>query len=492
MVEGSSGVVLYGEIKVNKKIKIGDVIDQGQKIGKVKTVLKKFKGNPKSMLHIELYKHGEKTAVEAKIEKDLKKLKDPTPYLKESLNKKEKIILGICGSISAYKGFDLARSLVKRGKEVQVILTKGALEFLKPEVFAYLGIKYYLPHDDFKNNLENFKSNVLHIDLAKWADTLVIAPASANTLSKISHGGCDDLLTSVWLSFDKKKKKIIAPAMNTTMLNQKITLKNIKKIRKTDNTSIISPDSGLLACGDIGSGKLPRIKELSQIICSMPKNKIDKKVLITAGATLSPVDTIRYITNPAKGATGLLLAEKYLKEGYFVDLIIGKNSLPDFNTLKNHPRCNVFTVITTDDLLELVKTLSFDIYISTMAVSDLKFNPSSKKLKKKDLKSLDFSLAPDVLKWVIENKKEHQTIVGFAAESSLDEKILKEKIERKPVDLLVANIADGGLLGGKAQGFSSSYGTYKLISFNREESYSLSKKDLANQIFSHILEIKKK
>lgn len=487
LVKGDSGVVCYGEIE--SSVAVGDSLERGALIGTVSTVLKKNKGNPTSMLHLELYKHDIIEPLEAKSSEDLINFIDPTPLLEKALYLKEKVILGICGSISAYKGVDLARSMVLAGMDVRVILTKGALEFLKPEVFSYLGIKHYLPTDDFKAQGEKEFSNVLHIDLAKWADKIVIAPASANTLAKISYGMCDDLLSSVWLSMDKEKSRIIAPAMNTVMLSQEVVCENIKRLVDKYGVEVIEPSFGLLACGDIGSGKLPNVKVLTTLIETLNNKRSDKKICITAGATIAPMDSIRYISNPAKGATGFLLAKKYLKEGHPVQVIVGKYSLKDFDDLRFHPRCEVVVVGTTDDLLAQVQKSDFDIYISTMAVSDLKPVPFKGKLKKKDFGNFQFDVAPDVLKWVVDNKKDSQIIVGFAAESSLTQEVLTEKLARKPVDLLVANVADGGLLGGEAKGFGSNKVEYKFISKNRSEDYILSKQESSHQIYSHILEI---
>lgn len=498
IIKGSSGFVLYGEIKVNSKIKEGDCISQGQLIGKITPVLKKRKNNPIAMLHFEWYSKEVNNPIELvknkrnrdktdSLYKEVKKygLLDPTNKLKESLNRKENILLMICGSISAYKAPDIARGFINNGQNVKVVLSKGAEHFVKKEVFDYLGIESYSSNDDFKNK------NVLHIDLARWADKVLIAPASANTIAKLSYGMADDLLSSIFLSLKKDVIKIILPIMNTQMLNQKVTQDNLKRLEFNYNLKIVKPDSGLLACGEIGEGKLPNTESIVYITNLLTNNnKKNKEVVITAGATIAPIDSIRYVTNPAKGATGLLLAEKYLKEGYNVTVICNKNSLDKFKTLERHPNYKRVEVSTTRDLLNTVKKLSFDIYISTMAVSDLEFKNDGKKLKKKDLNVLKPNTAPDVLKYVLENKKNsHNIVVGFAAETKLTKKVLDEKLSRKPVDLLVANEADGGFKNEKRKGFGTSHGVYKLISKRGIEDYSISKKDLVEKIYSNIKEI---
>jgi phosphopantothenoylcysteine decarboxylase/phosphopantothenate--cysteine ligase len=392
-----------------------------------------------------------------------------------------KIILGVCGSISAYKTVDLARSLILKGNEVKVVLTKGSEQFLNKEVFKFLKIEAYSHDDDFKH------AGVLHIDLARWADTVAICPLSANTLSKLANGACDDLLSSVFLSLRKDVVRIVSPAMNVEMLNNEIVQANLKKIK----SFTIQSDEGLLACGEVGSGKLPNIQELAELIPCFSNKKVDKTVVITAGATLSNIDTVRFVTNPARGGSAYLLAKKYLSEGYRVEVIKGHYSIPEFNYLKKHPNYKEQTVVTTKDLMEAVKAKKgdWDIYISPMAVSDLEFESADKKLKKNDMNGvLTFKQAQDVLRFVVENKKEKQVVVGFAAESTLEDTVINEKLARKPVDLLVANLANSGLSSNAAQGFGTDSGDYRIVTKNKKSFYyeDLKKKDLADIIFKEV------
>ena len=395
------------------------------------------------------------------------------------------ILIGISGSIAAYKAPDIARGLINQGHSVKVILTKGALEFVNAKVFNYLGVETtYLPDDDFKH------LGVLHIELSKWSDTFVLVPLSANTLSKLSRGECSDLLTSVYLSLPPDKVKVLYPAMNTFMYNNPITQDNLKKI-SGPNTYLIEPDSGVLACGDEGKGKLSDVRSIIEMIPTYSSRKIAKKVVITAGSTLSNLDPVRYVTNPAKGGTAYVVAKKYLSEGYHVHVIQGQEVIGDFKYLSKHPNYFSEVVSTTKDLLKIVKNLNheFDIYISPMAVSDIEFDYVDSKIKKSTLNgSFKFQFADDVLKYVVDNKRLGQKIVGFAAETDLLPKTIQEKLTRKPVDLLVANLVNSGFNGSAKQGFGTKEGIYKLATVANPNPVEqpLSKAQLAEEIFNLI------
>lgn len=368
-----------------------------------------------------------------------------------------RITIGISGSIAAYKIIDLAKDFKKQGHSVTVLLSEGAKNFTNKKIFSYFNIPVFDTADDFNAN------GVKHIKIAKKTDLFLLAPMSAHTLAKISNGLADDIISTCFLALDKKIKKVLIPAMNTKMLENEITQENLNKINKLKNLMIYPSANGLLACGDIGSGKLPELKELMELIPLLNYNKKNKSVIITAGATLAPLDSIRYLTNPAKGATAYLLAKKFLSKGYKVHIIKGKYATRQLLYLRNHPLYTEETVISTNDLLKSVKTNKADIYISPMAVSDIQFKLSGSKLKKSSLEdSIEISVAPDVLKYALESKK-FDTVVGFGAESSLSEDVIKEKINRKPVDLLVMNSADGGLLNKKAKGFSGKSNDYILL-----------------------------
>jgi phosphopantothenoylcysteine decarboxylase/phosphopantothenate--cysteine ligase len=386
-------------------------------------------------------------------------------------------LIAVSGSIAAYKSPDICRGLINQGHKVKVVLSEGALKFVSPDIFKHLGVEStYLPKDDFNH------SNVLHIELSKWLDTFVLVPASANTLSKLAHGGCDDLLSSIFLSLEPQKVKVIYPAMNTFMYRNIITQSNFKILKSLPNMFMMAPDSGVLACGDVGEGKLADVKSIIEMLPTYSNKQIQKSVLITAGATMSSIDTVRYVTNPARGGTAYLLAKKYLAEGYTVHVVQGQDVMAEFSYLKKHPKYSFEIISTTKELLESVKfrVADVDIYISPMAVSDIEFEFQDKKIKKLSMKgSFAFTSAPDVLKYVVENKKQGQQIVGFAAESDLSESVIQEKITRKPVDLLVANLVDSG--------FGTSSGHYKLVSNGKTKEYPvLDKKELVELIFRQV------
>jgi phosphopantothenoylcysteine decarboxylase/phosphopantothenate--cysteine ligase len=188
-----------------------------------------------------------------------------------------KILLSVCGSISAYKSLDIARGLVNNGHQVKVVLTEGALKFVVPEVFTYLGVEdVYLNNADFKHK------NVLHVELARWCDTLVIAPLSANTLSRLARGAADDLLSSIFLALEPEKTIAVFPAMNSLMLKHPFTQENfaeLKKLKTLNNVFISLTNAGVLACNEIGSGKLPTVEEILELIPTLkaPFNELAEK-----------------------------------------------------------------------------------------------------------------------------------------------------------------------------------------------------------------------
>lgn len=396
-----------------------------------------------------------------------------------------KILIAVTGSISAYKTPDIVKGLLNNGHTIKVICSNGAKNFINPNVFKYIGVEnVYDESDDF------IYKGVLHIELARWCDTMAILPLSANTLSKLSSGQAEGLIQSVFLSLNSSTNKILYPAMNSVMFENLITKNNLKILSQLPNTHIIMPDSGILACGEEGIGKLPSVESIVETLPLFLSKKINKTVIITAGATLSSLDPVRYVTNPAKGGTAYVIAKKYLSEGYRVLVIKGVDSLKSFHFLKKHPNYKEEIVVTTNDLLNTVKKhiKNCDIYISPMAVSDIEFEYENDKIKKNNMNGVfKFKQAVDVLKFAIENKKEHTKVVGFAAETSLSEEILNEKLKRKPVDLLVANFASSGLQSGIKQGFGTKSGHYKLVYQNQIEEFTdLNKSDLANYIFNKI------
>ncbi|PIK14948.1 bifunctional phosphopantothenoylcysteine decarboxylase/phosphopantothenate--cysteine ligase CoaBC [Halobacteriovorax sp. JY17] len=409
-----------------------------------------------------------------------------------------KVLLGVCGSIAAYKTFDLARLLVNNGHEVKVVLTKGAEEFVRPQVYKYLGVQeVFSSMDDFKYPHEKQRaSTVLHIELAKWADKFVIAPLSANTLSKLAHGAANDLLSSIFLAIDQSKQILLFPAMNTNMLTHPFVKENfelVEKIKTLPQVFIAPTLSGELACGDIGAGKLAPIEVISELIETINFNSRNQKVVITTGATISSIDPVRYLTNASSGKTGYEMAKELLKSGFSVEVIAGKNATPKLDLLIAHPNFKLIRVVSTRDLLAVALESVKDActYISAAAISDIEFIQGDSKLKKNQLSdSLKISTAPDVLKSILENRNPNLKVIGFAAETNLTEEVLLEKWNRKKVDLLIGTHVSSGLTNSdkEVKGFEADQANYSLlrdgqIFFNGE----LTKRELSQRVLQELI-----
>lgn len=377
------------------------------------------------------------------------------------------VLLAVTGSIAAYKSYDVARSLVKNGHAVKVILTKGALEFIRPETFRYLGVEaVFLPEDDFLPSNLAKGSTVLHIELAKWADKLVLAPASANTISRLAVGITNDLLSSVFLAFGQKSV-LFFPAMNTEMLKNPRIQEHLKKLETLSHVGIVNPVSGLLACGDIGAGKFPEVGSVVDLIESYnPIIRKNKKIIITAGATASPLDPVRYITNPSSGKMGISVAKAFLAHGFEVIVLAGHQCSPEVENLKGHPGFQLVKAPTTELMKEAALKYfpDADLYISTGAIADIEFDPATMKLKKEAMgHSLPFRQAADILKEILSIRK-NQKVISFAAETETTEAVFMEKMNRKPVDLMIGNKVANGLIGGpEIQGFQKSEGEYFFV-----------------------------
>jgi len=393
-------------------------------------------------------------------------------------------LLAVTGSIASYKSFDVARQLVKNGHHVKVILTSGALEFIKPETFRYLGIEAtYLPQDDFKPEHLQLKETVLHIELAKWADKLIIAPLSANTLNRLALGLNNDLLGSVFLAF-AQKPILLFPAMNTHMWDNARVQEHVEKLKQQFRIGFINPVSGLLACGDIGSGKFPDVSAVVDLIETFePLKKMAKKVIITAGATAAPLDPVRYMTNPSSGKMGMAIAGSFLKAGYDVTVLAGHQCLPEIENFKGHPHFKLEKTATTELMKQAAMRLfpEADLYISTGAIADIEFDAVHTKIKKEAMgQSLPFHQAADILKEILKLQKPHQKVVSFAAETETTSEVFTEKMNRKPVDLMIGNKVANGLIGqAQVEGFQSHDGQYFVVQKNSIKGpISLTKKAL--------------
>jgi phosphopantothenoylcysteine decarboxylase/phosphopantothenate--cysteine ligase len=402
------------------------------------------------------------------------------------------ILLGVSGSIAAYKSYDIARGLIKEGHDVRVILTKGAQEFVSTKVFQYLGVKYcYTHHHDFEP--VPGQSAVLHIDLVKWADRLAVAPASANTLAKFAAGLCDDLLSSVFLALGNKPC-IIFPAMNSKMLTHPATQRNINFLESMQHTYLHPSAHGELACGDIGPGKLPSVEEVITLIALIyfspikNENLEKRKILITTGATVAPLDPVRYLTNPSSGLTGLEIAKAFIANGDEVTILHGPNVIKEFEYLCDIPNVKMIKVHTTLQMLEQAKKHfpQVDVYISAAAICDIEFKSSEKKLKKSKLEnSLAIQKSPDVLGSVLKIKNKDQIVISFAAETDTSSSVFLEKWQRKPVNLLVGNQVHSG---HSNQDFQSNqeinkkgFGANDNLYFFIQEGSIIDQKDLTKQ-----------
>ena len=376
-----------------------------------------------------------------------------------------RIVVGVSGSISAYKALDVVRGFVKGGHEVKVVMTSGSLEFVVPKVFLYLGAKeVFGPKDDFDS-----RNSVLHIDLANWAEKLIILPLSANTLSSLSHGMANDLLTCIFLALPQETPVLLYPAMNTKMLNHSLVKENLNRLTKLSQVLIVPPEKGILACGEEGEGKLPDVETIIETAPFVKKfqNKNPKSILITTGATLSPLDPVRYLTNSSSGLTGLYLARQALSEGHRVTVIAGKTASSKLEFLNIFEGYQLFRVVTPSEMKKVVfeHIHKADVYISSAAIGDIEFPQQSEKLKKTNLEeSLSIQKSPDILGLVLKNKPSTLKTVGFAAETNLTPSILEEKWDRKPVDLLIGTKVNNGLTDNeKLQGFSNHEAEYSFM-----------------------------
>jgi len=343
------------------------------------------------------------------------------------------VLLGISGGIAAYKMASVASTLKKAGATVHVIMTENATKFIAPLTFETLtGNKC---HTDTFNR--DFEFNVEHISLAKAADVILISPATANVIAKMAGGIADDMLTTVVLA--AKCKKIVAPSMNTAMLENPVTQDNIKKL-KNYGFEVIEPASGYLACGDTGSGKMPEPEVLVDYICreiARDKDLSGKNITVTAGPTKESIDPVRYITNHSTGKMGYAIAREAMLRGATVTLISGETSLAPV------PFVKMVNVRSAKDMFEAVKESvpDTDILIKSAAVAD--YTPADyadDKIKKSDNDmSIPLKRTDDILKWVSENRHEGLFVCGFSMETKDMLENSRAKLAKKNLDMIVAN-----------------------------------------------------
>ena len=343
------------------------------------------------------------------------------------------VVLGVTGGIAAYKMANVASALRKAGANVHVIMTKNATEFITPLTFETLTNNRCMV-DTFDRN---FQYDVAHISLAKAADLMLIAPATANVIAKLAHGLADDMLTTTALA--AKCKKLVAPAMNTAMLENPITQDNLKQLEHY-GFGIIQPAVGLLACKDVGSGKLPEPEVLLDAVArelSREKDLLGVRVTVTAGPTQESLDPVRYLTNHSSGKMGYAIAREAMLRGAEVTLISGPVAL------KPVPGVKLVPIVTARDMLEAVQAAlpETDILIKAAAVAD--YRPaavSDQKLKKQDGElSIPLERTADILAWVSEHRHPGLFVCGFSMETENMLENSRKKLQKKHLDMIVAN-----------------------------------------------------
>ncbi|MFV0313883.1 MAG: bifunctional phosphopantothenoylcysteine decarboxylase/phosphopantothenate--cysteine ligase CoaBC [Anaerotignum sp.] len=393
------------------------------------------------------------------------------------LLKGKTVILGVTGSIAAYKMANVASQLIKMGCDVHVIMTENATHFITPITFETLtGNKCLVDTFD-----RNFEFHVAHISLAKKADVVLIAPATANVIGKLACGIADDMLTTTVMACNAKK--IIAPTMNTNMYHNPMVQENIKKLA-TYGYEMVQPENGLLACGDVGDGKMPKEEVLISYILreiACKKDLIGQKVLITAGPTQESIDPVRYITNHSTGKMGYELAKAAMLRGAEVTLVSGVTALekPLF--------VNCIEVKSASDMFEAMKDnfLKNDIIIKSAAVADYtpKTYVNDKMKKKDDDMSIELGRTQDILKYMGEHRKEGQFFCGFSMETQNMLENSRAKLEKKNIDMVVANN-----LKVAGSGFGTDTNVVTIISKTEEIELELLTKELvAHKIIDEIL-----
>ncbi|MCM1496027.1 MAG: bifunctional phosphopantothenoylcysteine decarboxylase/phosphopantothenate--cysteine ligase CoaBC [Bacteroides sp.] len=387
------------------------------------------------------------------------------------------VILGVTGSIAAYKIANLTSMLVKQHADVYVLMTQNATNFINPITFETLTNHKALV-DTFDRN---FNYNIEHVSLAKKADIVLVAPASANVIGKLANGIADDMLTTTVMAC--KCKKLIAPAMNTRMFENPIVQDNLKKLEHY-GAVIIQPAVGLLACKDVGAGKMPSEQVLLDYIyreIRCEKDLAGKKILVTAGPTQEPIDPVRFISNHSTGKMGYAIARAAMERGAEVILITGPVSIapPPFVT--------VVPVVSAEDMFQAVKEYSSaaDIVIKAAAVAD--YTPETvaeEKIKKQDGSAgLSLKRTTDILKWLGEHRREGQFLCGFSMETENLLENSRRKLESKGIDMIIANN-----LKVAGAGFGGDTNVVTIITRDdTRELPLLSKEAVAEEILDHII-----
>lgn len=387
------------------------------------------------------------------------------------------VLLGVTGSIAAYKTASLASALKKLHADVHVLMTQNAVNFINPITFETLtGNKCLVDTFD-----RNFEYSVEHVSLAKKADVVMIAPASANVIGKIAHGIADDMLTTTVMAC--RCRKIVAPAMNTNMFENPIVQDNMKILEKY-GYEVISPAVGYLACGDTGAGKMPEPELLLEYILqeiACEKDMQGLNVLVTAGPTQEAADPVRYLTNHSTGKMGYAIATVCARRGASVTLVSGPTAL------KKPQFVRTVEITTAKEMFEAVteRAAEQDIIVKAAAVADYRpKSVSSEKMKKKDGElTLELERTDDILAWLGGHKRPGQFLCGFAMETQDLIGNARQKLQKKNLDMIVANS-----LRVEGAGFGGDTNVVTMITENEELSLGkMSKEETASKIIDRIL-----
>ena len=393
-----------------------------------------------------------------------------------NLNKK-KILLIICGGISAYKSLEIIRLLKKCGVDIKTILTKNGAEFVTP-----LSISSLSQSKVYQNlfSIEN-ETEMDHISLSRWADLILIAPATANTISKLANGNSDDLASTVALA--SNKKIFIAPAMNVRMWDHQSTRQNIAKL-KTYNYRLIGPEIGDMACGEYGEGKMSEpieiINELENYFKNLKKNN-KLKAIVTSGPTNEYIDPVRFITNKSSGKQGYEIAKSLSNKGFDTTLISGPTNL------KINDDINLINIETAEEMFQAtLNNLPADVAIFSAAVGDYKVkNAFKEKIKKKDNLNLELEKNVDILNYISNhNSLRPKLVIGFAAETNNLEKYANKKLNEKNCDWIIAND-----VSNKKIGFNSDFNEVSIFykSNNTEKLKYKHKSEISDEVVEKII-----
>jgi phosphopantothenoylcysteine decarboxylase/phosphopantothenate--cysteine ligase len=388
------------------------------------------------------------------------------------------VLVGVTGGIASYKMANCVSMLLKLGADVHVIMTENACHFINPITFETLtGNKCMVDTFD-----RNFQFHVAHVSLAKRADVFLISPATANVIGKLANGIADDMLTTTALAC--RCTKIVAPAMNTAMYQNEIVQDNIRKLQHY-NFKIIMPDSGYLACGDTGEGKMPSEDILVEHVVheiAYKKDMLGKKVIVSAGPTQEAIDPVRYITNHSTGKMGYEIAKAASRRGAQVTLVSGSTSL------KPPMFVETINIVSAKDMFEVFRDrfLDNDIIIKAAAVADYKPKTiADNKIKKKDGDmAIELDRTTDIIKYMGEHRREGQYICGFSMETENMLENSRAKLKKKNIDMIVANN-----LKEKGAGFGTDTNVVTIITGEDEKQLELmSKEEVSNKILDEILE----